>query len=422
MFSSLRRPLPVALLSVMLAFGLAACGEKAETTAGGGAPKGSGGGGGGGGGGGKGGRGGGGPAPVVVGKAQRKVVPLAIDAIGAVEPIRSAAIRSQITGTLFKIDIKEGQDVQQGDLVFELDPRPLRNTLEAALSDQKKIQVQLSNARAQVERYKKLVADNMVSQEQFQKIQDDARALEAQAQSSEAAVANAKLQLEYCSIKAPISGRSGNLAVHEGDLVRANDVGTMVTINQLSPIYVTFGVPQQHLSALNRFQAEGKLGVQVTPPGDDKPESGELTFMDNAVDSTTGTIRLKGTLPNLQHRLWPGQFANVTITLATPEVLTVAASAVQNSQSGQHVYVVTADKIAELRPVVIERTVNEDAVVTKGLTEGETVVIDGQLRVLPGKPVDIKQPGATAGGGGGRGKGDGKGKKGEGKGEKKKDT
>jgi multidrug efflux system membrane fusion protein len=406
------RPVLFRLIALATALILAGCGEKPQTATGGV------GGGGGAGGGGKGGRGGAGPAPVIVAKAQRKVVPLSIDAIGAVEAIRSAAIRSQITGTLFKIDIKEGQDVKEGDLVFELDARPLRNTLEAAQADRKKILVQLENARNQVERYKKLVADNMVSQEQFAKIQDDMRALEAQALSSESTVANAKLQLDYCSIKAPISGRSGNLNVHEGDLVRANDVGAMVTINQISPIYVTFGVPQQHLSALNRFRAEGTLAVKVTPPGDDKPEVGELTFVDNAIDSTTGTIRLKGTLPNSSHRLWPGQFANVTITLAQPEVLTIAASAIQTSQTGQHVFVVTADKTAELRPVVVERTVGEDAVIAKGLNEGETVVIDGQLRVLPGRPVEIKQAdGAPTAGGGGRGKGDGKGKGG-----KKKET
>lgn len=410
------RPILVRLVALATALALGGCGEKTQSTAGGG----------GGGGAGKGGRGGGGPAPVIVAQAKRKVVPLSIDAIGAVEAIRSAAIRSQITGTLFKIDIQEGQDVKQGDLVFEIDPRPFRNAYDAAKADREKILVQLGNARNQVERYKKLVADNMVSQEQFAKIQDDMRALEAQALASESTVANAKLQLDYCSIKAPLSGRSGNLNVHEGDLIRANDTGAMMTINQLSPIYVTFGVPQQHLSALNRYQAQAKLAVKVTPPGDDKPEIGELTFIDNAVDSATGTIRLKAAFPNAQHRLWPGQFANVTVTLAEPEVLTVAASALQTSQTGQHVFVVTADKNAELRPVVVERTVGEDAVITKGLTEGETIVIDGQLRVVPGRPVDIKQPGAT-GGGGGRGKGDGRGKgkgegKGEPKGEKKKET
>lgn len=367
--------------------------------------------------GGRGGRGAGGPAPVIVGKAHRKVVPILIDAIGAVEPIRSSAIRSQITGSLQKIDIKEGQDVKQGDLLFEVDPRPFQNALASAQADREKLRVQLENARMQVARYKTLVADAMVSKEQFQQISDNERALTAQSLASDAAVANAKLQLEYCSIRAPISGRTGNMSVHEGDLIRANDVGAMVTINQLSPIYVTFGVPQQHLAIVTRYRADAMLSVNVIPPGlDTTPEKGELTFMDNTVDPSTGTLKLKATFRNERHRLWPGQFATVAVTLDAPEVLVVAASAVQTSQTGQHVFVVKPDNTAELRAVTIERTLDADAVVTKGLQEGEVVVTDGQLRVIPGKPVEIKpgagaSPAPGAGEGPARGKGKGKGKK-----------
>jgi multidrug efflux system membrane fusion protein len=178
-------------------------------------------------------------------------------------------------------------------------------------------------------------------------------------------------------------------------LVRANAndaTATLVTINQLSPIYVTFGVPQQYLGVLTRYRATGTLKVSVYPPGiDEKPEEGTLTFMDNTVDASTGTLKLKGTFPNESHRLWPAQFATVTVTLASPEVLTIASSAIQTSQSGQHLYVVKPDKTVELRPVVVERNYEADAVIAKGLTEGETVVIDGQLRVIPGKPVEIKE-------------------------------
>jgi multidrug efflux system membrane fusion protein len=356
--------------------------------------------------------GGGGAAPVIVGRAERKVVPLVIDAIGSVEPIRTSAIRAQITGTLFKIDIQEGQDVKAGDLLFEIDPRPFENALNTARAEQQKIAVQLETARGQVERYRVLSADAMVSKEQFQKIQDDARGLEAQSEAAKSAVANAALQLSYCSIRAPIDGRTGSLGVHEGDLIRANESGApLVTINQLAPIYVTFGVPQQNLAAINRYRAEGALEVKVVLPGtDDSPESGQLTFVDNVVDSTTGTIKLKATCANDRHRLWPGQFANVVVTLSAPEVLTVPSSAVQTSQTGQHVYVVKEDKTAELRPVVIERTYENVAVVTKGLTDGETVVVDGQLRVIPGRPVEIKQPNAPADDSG-KAKGKGKGKK-----------
>lgn len=344
--------------------------------------------------GGKGSKGGAGaPAPVIVGKVHKKVVPILIDAIGAVEPIRSATIRSQITGVLMKIDIKEGQDVTQGDLLFEIDPRPLQNALASAKSDREKIRVQLENARTQVERYKKLSADSMVSKEQYQQIQDNERALSAQSESADSAVANATLQLEYCNIKAPISGRTGNLSVHEGDLVRANDVGAMVTINQLSPIYVTFSVPQQYLGVLTRYRKDSMLSVSAAPPGfDESPEKGELTFLDNTIDASTGTLKLKATFANSQHHLWPAQFATVSVTLAAPEVLVVASSAVQTSQTGQHVFVVRPDKIAELRDVTIERSLDADSVVTKGLAEGEVVVTDGQLRVIPGKPVEIKQP------------------------------
>jgi multidrug efflux system membrane fusion protein len=403
----------IALISASLALLLTSCGQNAQNASGG-----SGGGGGGGSKSGK--KGAGGPAPVIVAKVQRKVVPLVIDAIGSVEPIRSTAVRSQLTGVLTKIAIKEGQDVKIGDLLFEIDARPYRNALQSAEADRQRIQVQLEYAQNQVTRYRNLSAGEMVSKEQFQKMQDDARALAAQAQSVESAVANAKLQLEYCSIRAPIAGRTGNIMVHEGDLIRTNaattDSGVLMTINQISPIYVTFGVPQQYLGEISRYRSEGTLKVKAVPPGmGDAGELGELTFLDNTVDATTGTIKLKGTFPNEQGRLWPGQFCRVGITLSTPEVLTVASSAVQTAQSGQHVFVVKADNTAELRPVVVERSFEADSVIAKGLNEGELVVVDGQLRVVPGKPVEIKE-GAGAQGGATAGAGKG------GKGKKKKDT
>ncbi len=355
---------------------------------------------------------GGGAAPVIVGTVQRKVVPLGIDAIGAVEPIRGTTVRSQITGVLMRVAIKEGQVVQQGDLMFEIDPRPFQNALVTAEADLQKVRLQLESARAQVARYKSLTADQMVSKEAFEKISDTARSLEAEALSNEAKVASAKLQLEYCSIRAPIAGRTGNMPVREGDLVRANEVGgVLVTINQLSPIYVTFGVPQQYLGTLNRYRASGTIKVRAVPPGtDETPEEGELTFIDNTVDSATGTLKLKGTFPNATQRLWPAQFVTVVVTLASPEVLTVPGNALQTSQTGQFVYVVKPDKTAELRPIVLERSYAGDAVIAKGLTEGEIVVTEGQLRVIPGRPVDVKDP-AAVGARGGKGSKGGDGKK-----------
>jgi len=399
---------PGAVLIALICTGLfAGCGDKPSSPGSGGGASG----------GGK--RGGGGAAPVYAGQVQKKVVPLVIEAIGAVEPIRTTALRSQVTGTLVKIAITEGQNVTQGDLLFEIDPRPFKNALQSAEADLQKSRLQLETARTQVARYRLITTDQMVSKEQFEKISDTARALEAEVLSNESRLATAKLQLEFCSIRAPLTGRTGNMTIHEGDLVRVNEAGgLLVTINQLNPIYVTFGVPQQYLASLTRYRASGTLHVNVVPPGlDERPEAGELTFMDNTVDASTGTLKLKGTFPNATQRLWPAQFAKVTVTLDSPEALTVPSSAIQTSQTGQYVYVIKADKTAELRPVVIERFSDNDAVIGKGLTEGETVVVDGQLRVIPGKPVDIKTPGATSGGGrGGKGA---EGKGGEGKNKKK---
>jgi len=380
-------PLPATLLrpSLLLALSaallLSACGEAPPA---GGAGKG-----------GKSGKGGG-AAPVLVTKVERKVVPLSLEAIGAVEPIRTTAIRSQVTGTLKRRAIREGQDVNAGDLLLEVDPRPFQNALQTAEADLKKSQVQLETARAQVARYRSLSTDQMVSKEQYEKITDAARALEAEVAAVESRLANARLQLEYCSIRAPLTGRTGNIHVHEGDIVRANDSGApLMTINQLNPIYVTFGVPQQYLAAVSRYRASGTLRVAVVPPGaDERPEVGDLTFLDNTVDSTTGTIRLKGTFPNKENRLWPGQFATVTLTLASPEVTAVPANALQVSQAGQYVYVVKADQTAEMRMVTVERLAGADAVIAKGLEPGEVVVTEGQLRVLPGRPVEVKSSGA----------------------------
>jgi multidrug efflux system membrane fusion protein len=361
------------LTALSLLFALTGCGDNAKPAAG---------------------RGAGAPAPVIVGKAQRKVVPLTLEAIGAVEPSQSASVRSQVTGTLVKINFKEGQNVREGDILFEIDPRPFQNSLRSAEADLQRIKVQLGTAQAQVDRYRTLSEGALVSQEQFQAISDSARALQSQQLASESAAANARLQLDYCTIRSPLAGRTGNVAVHEGDLVRVNDTGgQLVTVHQISPINVTFAVPQQYFGSLVRYRADGALKIKVIPPGtDERAEDGELTFMDNTVDVSTGTLKLKGTFPNAQQRLWPGQFATVTVTLAAPEVMTVASSAIQTSQAGQHIYIVKADQTAELRPIIVERLAGPVAVIAKGVVEGETVVIDGQLRVVPGRPVEVKSP------------------------------
>lgn len=338
------------------------------------------------------------PAPVVVGQVERKAVPIMLDAIGTVEPSRTASVRSQVTGTLLKIDFREGQEVKEGDLLFEIDPRPFQNALSSAQADLARYQVQLETARAQAARYRTLNASAAISQDQFQSVADAERAAAAQVLASEAAVATAKLQLDYCSIRAPIAGVAGEFGAHEGDLISATSSAALVVVNQISPTYVTFGVPQQYLADLVHYRAAGTVAVAATPPGSDTtPEKGELIFLDNAVDTSTGTIRLKATFPNTSRRLWPGQFVITRITLASPEAIVVSSSAIQNSQSGQHVFVVKQPgNIAELRAITVERRAGADTVISKGLAVGETVVVDGQLRVVNGRPVEIKPARGTA--------------------------
>jgi multidrug efflux system membrane fusion protein len=333
----------------------------------------------------------GGAAPVHVAQVEHRVVPLTLDAIGAVEPSRTASVRSQVTGTLQKIDFREGQDVKIGDLLFEIDPRPFQNALQSAEADLQRARVQLENAKSQSERYRSLNTESAISKEQFQTIEDNERTAAAQVLSGEAAVANARLQLEYCSIRAPIAGRTGSYGAHEGDLISSGNSTPLVVINQLSPTYVTFSVPQQYLGELTRYREAGPVAVTATPPGNDPPhEGGELIFIDNVVDMATGTLRLKATFPNTSRNLWPGQFATVRITLASPDVVCIPSAAVQSDQQGHHVFVVKPDKTAEYRPITVERTVGNTAVISKGVNPGETIVIDGQLRVVPGKPVDVR--------------------------------
>jgi multidrug efflux system membrane fusion protein len=334
--------------------------------------------------------------PVVVATAQRKPVPLTLDAVGTVEPMHTATVRSQVTGVLQRIAFREGDDVRAGDLLFEIDPRPFQNARGAAEAEREKFRVQLAAARQQVERYEQLSRARMVSQEQFQNILATARVLEAQVAASETAVANAQLQLDYCSIRAPLSGRTGLLGVHEGDLVRAGEAGAMlVVVTEMSPIYVTLGVPQQHLAALARHQASGAIRVSASPSGSPEVvEEGRVTFIDNVVDAANGTLRVKAAFANAQRQLWPGQFANVRLTLASPTALAVPLAAVQNGQTGQHVFIVKADGAVELRPVAIDRLQDNEAVVAQGLAEGETVVVDGQMRLTPGSRAEIRAPGA----------------------------
>ena len=331
--------------------------------------------------------------PVSVAHVIQKTLPVQLRAVGIVEAYSTVSVRSQITGTLTNVHFKEGQDVKKGELLFTIDPRPFEAALKQVEANLARDLAQLENAVQQARRYGELVKKQYVSQEQYDQIRTNAGALEAVVQADKAAVENAKVQLGYCYIYSSVTGRTGSLLVSEGNLVRVNDATPLLVINQVSPIYVNFSVPEQHLSEIKKRMASGQLKVDaIFPQNEDLGEQGVVSFVDNAVDRTTGTIRLKGTFANSSRWLWPGQFVNALVTLATqPDAVVVPAQAVQAGQDGQHVFVVTSEKTAELRKVVVNRTVDGEAVIEEGLKPGETVVTDGQFQLAPGVKVETKK-------------------------------
>jgi multidrug efflux system membrane fusion protein len=330
-------------------------------------------------------------APVTIATATVATVPVTLHAIGNVEARSSVAVKAQVAARIEQAHFTEGQDVHQGDLLFTLDRRPFETSLQQAEANLAKDQAQLENARAQADRYTKLFEAGIVSKEQYDSMRSSAAALEAGVRADRAAIDKARIDLSYCAIQAPIAGRAGALLVHPGNLVKDNDA-TLVVLNQIHPIYVAFSVPEQHLAEIKRYRAAGPLAVQASIPSDEQdPARGELTFIDNAVDSATGTIRLKATFDNSDRRLWPGQFVNVALTLSRqPNSVLVPSRAVQTGQTGQYVFVVKADRTAEYRPVVPGETIDAQTVIQKGLAAGETVVTDGQLRLLPGVKVKVQ--------------------------------
>jgi multidrug efflux system membrane fusion protein len=402
---------------VLIALSLAACsGQKAaDPQAGGGR-----------------GRGGGGPVPVLTTHAESKQVPVQIPAVGTAEAVSSVQIRAQVTGQLSAIHFSEGQEVTKGQPLFSLDPRPFEAALQQAEAVLARDTATAKNATAQQTRYEDLYKRGLIPRDQYEAQVANAASLQATLAADQAAVETAKLNLQYTHITAPISGRTGTLGIHVGDLVRANDTTAMVVINQLTPIYVTFSVPGRYLNDIRRFQAQRPLVIETRgqislPPGAQPPvpsstapdesdasltsqplETGKVSFIDNAVDSTTGTIKLKGTFQNADHALWPGLFVQVTLNLTTdPSAIVVPANAVQASQNGQYVYVVKADKTVELRDVTVERQQGDQMVIARGLKAGEEVVTDGQLRLTPGARVTTGRGGQGDGREGTTGNGEG---------------
>ena len=379
------------------------------------------------------GRGDGGAVPVVVAQVKQKDVPVDLDGIGTVEAYSTISVRGQVTGQLTEVRFKEGDVVKKGDHIFTIDSRPYEAMLQQALANLARDHALLSQAEANLgrdaanaeyaqlsaERQSQLNVRGITSREMAEQaraaadataatVKADKAAVEsarAQLVAQEAAVDNAKVALSYTSIRSPIEGRTGNVAVKAGNLVTANS-SELTAIAQVQPVYVTFSVPATHLPTIRRAMGQAHLPVVATPQdADAQPASGDLTFVDNAVDPTTDTIKLKATFQNSDRRLWPGQFARVRLRLTTlPQAIVVPAQAVQTGQDGPFIFVVKADSTVEQRPITAGQRVDEDVVITKGLKPGETVVTEGQLRLEAGTRIQTTD-GRGGDGGAGRGRG-----------------
>jgi multidrug efflux system membrane fusion protein len=384
--------------------------------------------------------------PVGVATAEQRTVPVQVTTVGNVQAYTTVSVKSQIAGQITQVHFTEGQEVKRGDLLFTIDPRPVEAAVrqaeanvakdraqlrqaEAALA-QRQAEVtqtmanldrdvaQLDNAKVQEQRYATLVQKELVAREQYDQVRTahaalqatvaagraavenaraSARAAEAMVenaraaiQANEAMVDTAKLQLAYTAIRAPMDGRTGNLLVQGGNVVKAGEDSALVVIAQIRPIYVSFAVPEPHLTAIKKFQAAGSLKVEAVLDGGQRTIAGTVTFMNNTVDPNTGTIQLKATFPNTDNALWPGQFVDVALTLTREPAVVVPAQAVQAGQQGAFVYVVKADSTVESRPVKVGRRLPRELVIDQGVKAGERVVTDGQLRLVPGARVEIK--------------------------------
>ncbi len=333
------------------------------------------------------------PVPVQTAVAEQRDVPRIIEAVGTVQALRTVAVKSQVDGIIAKINFREGDEVKAGDLLVTLDRRPFENALRIARADLENARAEAAQADADVERYRRLDQQDAISKEQFAQLQTKEATTHAILQAKEAAVANAELQFGYTQIRAPISGRTGQLLLHEGSLVKANDVNqSIVTLNQLTPITAAFAVPESTLGEIRAALATGTATVSVSDRSNGVARNdGKLTFIDNTVDPTTGTITLKAEFANEDHALWPGQFVQTQLAVGIDHnAIVVPSSAVQVGQDTTQVFVVKPDHSVELRPVHVVRTAGDSTLLADGVHNGETVVTDGQLRLVPGAKVEQK--------------------------------
>jgi len=358
------------------------------------------------------------PIPVTSASAQQRSVPVEISSVGNVEATSTVAIRSQVDGQLLKVNFQQGQLVRQGQMLFELDPQQAQAVLaqaqaqvnkdlaavEQARAILRRDQAQSKNAQSQLKRYQKLLTLGAISQDAFDQYQANADALAATLRADEAnirnaqalvnadraAVTQAQVKLRFSSIRAPLDGRTGDLNFYAGDLIKANDTNPLVIINRISPVYVTFTIPEAKLSLLRRAMTSQTLNVTAQVPNDTHRAEGSLSFMNNAVDTTTGMIKLKATFNNRDNYLVPGQFVNTTLTLKTlPKAVVVPTQAVQTGQQGRYVFVILPDQSVAQRPVTNSFNYQNWAVIDQGLRPGEQVVTDGQLQLVPGAKVQL---------------------------------
>ncbi len=328
--------------------------------------------------------------PVTVAPVQQRTTPVAVPSFGTVEAYADVEVRAQVTGILEQVHFTEGQMVKEGDPLLSIDPRQPRANLKAAQANLEKDQAQLKNAEREAARQTELLEKGFASQDVYDQAQTGVDTLRAAVSADQAAIENAALQLDYCSICSPVDGCAGRLLIHRGNIVKANDA-CVVTIRQVDPIYVSFWIQEQHLSAIRKNMANGALDVAVTLPGEEKePIHGALSFLDNTVDPDNRTIHLRATFANQDRRLWPGQYVKVLLTIARePNAILVPSQAHQAGQSGRYVYVVKSDQTVEARSVAVKRDVGNESVV-EGVKPGEVVVTDGQVRLVPGARVQIK--------------------------------
>jgi multidrug efflux system membrane fusion protein len=332
-----------------------------------------------------------------VASVSTKDVPIQVSSVGNVEAYSTVAVKSRVSGELVGVHFQEGQEVKEGDLLFTIDKAPYEVALKEALARLERDQALARKARDDVRRNMPLAAKDIVSRQALDQYVSTAEAAEALVKADQAAVENLKLQVGYCSIRSPISGRTGSLLIQKGNLVKENDENkSLLTVNQIEPIYVTFAVPEKYLGEINRRTREGRMEVQVVAPGNPglaEPIAGYVSFVDNTVEQATATIRLKATFQNRDRRLWPGQTINVVLTLGVQAgAVVVPSQAVQSGQSGSYAFVVRQDQTAELRLVSVSRSTNGESVIEKGLSPGETVVTDGQLLLTPGARVSVRDP------------------------------